>query len=637
MSYLVLARKWRPRQFDEMVGQSHVLQALSNALDRGRLHHAYLFTGTRGVGKTTVARIFAKALNCERGVSSQPCGECGACQEIDAGRFVDLIEVDAASRTKVDDTRELLENVVYLPVKGRFKIYLIDEVHMFSQASFNALLKTLEEPPEHVKFLLATTDPQRLPVTVLSRCLQFNLRALAPAHIQSYLGDILGREEIEAEPEALALLADAAGGSVRDALSLLDQAIGFSDGQLKAEVVADMLGVTDSRLLQGLLDALAAGESQTLFSLVNQALERSVDPSRLLAELAEAIHRAALAQWLPSDGVTVEAAPQTLQLWYQIALSGRRDIGWAPSPRVGLEMTLLRMLAFQPGPSSNGSPGQGGTDATATGLPERSRRQAPPVIADSPPASYRSKQPRESVEPVSAAPRPTPAANDVVAASTTLADPSAVASGAVTIAPDNWAGIVARVPMPARNLAERCHVTIEDDAVVLVIDPDFRSMASSATRERLTTQLDRLGVTQPVRFRVGDVSDNIPGNISGNAPISASRSAPSHAPGNVSSNGQGNIQGDFQQGQAAPEATMTGMAESAAIPPPSMPPAAAPIETPAEIRERNEQAAAEAREASLREHPAARVLVERAGAELIQESLRPIDANSGQGGPGSSQ
>lgn len=612
MSYLVLARKWRPRQFDQMVGQSHVLQALSNALDRGRLHHAYLFTGTRGVGKTTVARIFAKALNCERGVSSQPCGECGACREIDEGRFVDLIEVDAASRTKVDDTRELLENVVYLPVKGRFKIYLIDEVHMFSQASFNALLKTLEEPPEHVKFLLATTDPQRLPVTVLSRCLQFNLRALAPAHIQSYLGDILGREEIEAEPEALALLADAAGGSVRDALSLLDQAIGFSDGQLKAEVVADMLGVTDSRLLQGLLDALAAGESQALFSLVDQALERSVDPSRLLAELAEVIHRAALAQWLPSDGVsvTVEATPQTLQLWYQIALSGRRDIGWAPSPRVGLEMTLLRMLAFEPGPSSSGSPasGQGGTATTATGLPGRSQRQAPPVVADSPPASYRSNQrqgPIESSELVSAAPRPTPAANDIVAASTTLAEPSAVASGAVTIAPDNWAGIVARVPMPARNLAERCHVTIEDDAVVLVIDPDFRSMASPATRERLTTQLDRLGVTQPVRFRVGDVSDNIPSNFQGNC----------------QSNDQG---GEPAPSQGGPEAPMV---ESAALPP-----AAASIETPAEIRERNEQAAAEAREASLREHPAVRVLVERTGAELIQESLRPIDVNNGQDG-----
>ena len=583
MSYLVLARKWRPRRFDEMVGQGHVLQALTNALDRDRLHHAYLFTGTRGVGKTTVARIFAKALNCEQGVSSQPCGECAACREIDSGRFVDLIEVDAASRTKVDDTRELLDNVVYLPVKGRFKIYLIDEVHMFSQASFNALLKTLEEPPEHVKFLLATTDPQKLPVTVLSRCLQFNLRALPQAHIEQYLGDILGREGIEADAEALRLVADAAGGSMRDALSLIDQAIGFCDGRLETEAVADMLGVTDRRLLHGLLEALAAGDAERLFSLVDQALERSVDPSRLLAELADAVHQAALSQWLPNDGLSLEADPQTLQLWYQIALSGRRDIGWAPSPRVGLEMTLLRMLAFEPGmspakPANEGQAQRPAPRATPASAPVQG--QVPPVVTDrDEPAAYRVSEPAASdaaspaAEPISAP--------DSARGAVSLQEDAERADG-VTITADNWAEIVGRLSMPARSLAERCHATNDGDVIVLVIDPGVRSMASKATQERLVAQLERIGVRQPVRFVIGDSS-----------------SAPAMTP-------------------ATPEPEMPAAAPQQA---------SAPMETPAEIRERNEQAAAEAREASLREHPAASVLTERAGAELIRESVRPLDGH----------
>ncbi|HHQ68947.1 MAG TPA: DNA polymerase III subunit gamma/tau, partial [Halothiobacillaceae bacterium] len=329
MSYQVLARKWRPRLFADMVGQSHVLQALTNALDSGRLHHAYLFTGTRGVGKTTVARVFAKALNCEtNGVSSEPCGECPACREIDEGRFIDLIEVDAASKTKVDDTRELLDNVAYMPVKGRYKIYLIDEVHMFSQASFNALLKTLEEPPEYVKFLLATTDPQKLPVTVVSRCLQFNLRALPESQIVEYLAKITARESIEAEREALEQIAISANGSMRDALSLLDQAIGFCGERLSAAAISDMLGVTDRRLLRNVLIALAQSDANTVFALIDQALARAVDPARLLAELTEAVHRQSMAQWLPdTHEPRLDVDPQTLQLWYQIALTGRRDIG----------------------------------------------------------------------------------------------------------------------------------------------------------------------------------------------------------------------------------------------------------------------------------------------------------------------
>ncbi|MCL7744038.1 DNA polymerase III subunit gamma/tau [Guyparkeria hydrothermalis] len=591
MSYLVLARKWRPRRFDDMVGQGHVLQALTNALDRDRLHHAYLFTGTRGVGKTTVARIFAKALNCEQGVSSRPCGECAACREIDSGRFVDLIEVDAASRTKVDDTRELLDNVVYLPVKGRFKIYLIDEVHMFSQASFNALLKTLEEPPEHVKFLLATTDPQKLPVTVLSRCLQFNLRALPQAHIQNYLADILQREGIEADAEALRLVADSAGGSMRDALSLIDQAIGFCDGRLEAEAVADMLGVTDRRLLHSLLEALAAGEAERLFSLVDQALERSVDPARLLAELAEAVHQAALAQWLPDAGTTLDADPQTLQLWYQIALAGRRDIGWAPSPRVGLEMTLLRMLAFEPGVAPAAVGGQGET----TGRKQPARPQVPPVVSDRDETADYRVSPPEPAEPITSGAQPSAAP----VADTPPAPTADQAAGGLTIKPENWAEIVGRLTMPARSLAERCRATNDNDSVVLVIDPGFRSMASKATQERLVGQLERLGVKQPVRFVIGDASSAAP------TPNPAPIASPDPAP------------------VAPMDAPVP--ADTPPAPPEAFPEAA--VETPAEIRERNEQAESEARVASLREHPAAGVLAERAGAELIRESVRPLDGH----------
>ncbi|MFI9651345.1 DNA polymerase III subunit gamma/tau [Guyparkeria halopsychrophila] len=603
MSYLVLARKWRPRRFDDMVGQSHVLQALTNALDRDRLHHAYLFTGTRGVGKTTVARIFAKALNCEQGVSSHPCGECGACLEIDSGRFVDLIEVDAASRTKVDDTRDLLENVVYLPVKGRFKIYLIDEVHMFSQASFNALLKTLEEPPEHVKFLLATTDPQKLPVTVLSRCLQFNLRALPQAHIQTYLADILGREGIEADSEALRLVADAAGGSMRDALSLVDQAIGFCDGRLETDAIADMLGVTDRRLLHGLLERLAAGDADGVFSLVDQALERSVDPARLLAELAETVHQAALAQWLPTDAPALNADAATLQLWYQIALSGRRDLGWAPSPRVGLEMTLLRMLAFVPGtdrgvkaPSSHQTvsavSGQAPSRQEATPAAPRETPQAPAGVADREPVDYRADGavPGEAVPTIAPAEEGQGTVADVGAVEAPDAGASSASRGQ-TITPENWFEIVAQLSMPARSLAERCHAINDDGAAVLVIDPGFLSMASKATQERLVAQLKRLGVHQPVRFEVGDTSAAAP-------PV---RTKPVDA------------------------VEATGPTGSTGAPPESSTPPAAPVETPAQIRERNEQADAAAREQSLRDHPAARVIAERAGAELIRESVRSID------------
>ena len=361
MSYLVLARKWRPRNFAETVGQEHVLKALTNALATGRLHHAYLFSGTRGVGKTTIARILAKALNCDTGITAEPCGKCAACNEIDEGRFVDLIEVDAASRTKVDDTRDMLDNVQYAPARGRFKVYLIDEVHMLSKSSFNALLKTLEEPPPHVKFLLATTDPQKLPVTVLSRCLQFNLKRLTPALIRERLELICREESVPAETAALAMIARAADGSLRDALSLLDQAIAFCGGEVTETPVAEMLGTIDQQHVSRLLQRLVDGDAGGMMTVVAEVDEQFPDYARLLDDLARMLQRIAVFQVVGAfdnddeyddgeiAGLAEKVSPEDIQLFYQIAVTGRRDLYLAPDPRSGVEMTLLRMLAFKPG------------------------------------------------------------------------------------------------------------------------------------------------------------------------------------------------------------------------------------------------------------------------------------------------
>ena len=358
MSYLVLARKWRPKRFDELVGQEHVVRALTNALETGRVHHAFLFTGTRGVGKTTIARIFAKSLNCERGTSAEPCGECASCLDIDAGRFVDLLEIDAASNTGVDDVRALIENAQYMPARGRTKVYLIDEVHMLSKHAFNALLKTLEEPPGHVKFLLATTDPQKLPVTVLSRCLQFNLRRLEQSQIAGQMSRILQAENIDFEPGALALLARAADGSLRDGLSLLDQAIAYTGGKLQEAGVNTMLGTVERAKVGELLRALAAGDGGKLMAEVEDMAQYSPDFGHVLEDLATELHRIQLHQLVPgfeSEESRIDAAqfavqlsPELVQLWYQMAVNGRRDLGFAPSPRAGFEMALLRMLAFRP-------------------------------------------------------------------------------------------------------------------------------------------------------------------------------------------------------------------------------------------------------------------------------------------------
>ncbi|WP_412514303.1 DNA polymerase III subunit gamma/tau [Shewanella indica] len=359
MSYQVLARKWRPASFDQVVGQSHVLHALTNALGQQRLHHAYLFTGTRGVGKTSLARLFAKGLNCETGITAKPCGQCSACQEIAQGRFVDLIEVDAASRTKVDDTRELLDNVQYRPTRGRFKVYLIDEVHMLSRSSFNALLKTLEEPPEHVKFLLATTDPQKLPVTVLSRCLQFNLKSLDQTEMAGQLQHILQSEGLKFETSALTLLARAANGSMRDALSLTDQAIAFGAGQVMLEQVQTMLGAIDERQVLALFDALLTGDIAKMMQEVAKVLAFGADAAEVLRSLLELLHQITLSQFAPAAAnlslfgpqITHYAenlAPEQVQLYYQLLLSGRKELPYAPDPKSGLEMALLRAVAFVP-------------------------------------------------------------------------------------------------------------------------------------------------------------------------------------------------------------------------------------------------------------------------------------------------
>ena len=379
MSYQVLARKWRPRNFAELVGQAHVVKVLANSLAEGRVHHAFLFTGTRGVGKTTIARILAKSLNCLEGVSAEPCGQCEHCVAIDEGRFVDLLEVDAASRTRVDDTREILDNVQYAPAQGRYKVYLIDEVHMLSTHSFNALLKTLEEPPDHVKFVLATTDPQKIPVTILSRCLQFNLRRLSPDEIGTQMTQILNAEALDFEPEALTLLARAADGSMRDGLSLLDQALAGGNHLLEAEV-RDMLGSVERRHVHDLVEALAEQDAGRAMAVVAEVFAQARDMGQLLLDLAETLHRVALIQTLPDYrddtrtdwdtllGLAGRFDPEDLQLFYQIAITGRRDLELAPNARTGCEMTILRMLAFRPATENGGA---------QTSAPAGGRRDTP--------------------------------------------------------------------------------------------------------------------------------------------------------------------------------------------------------------------------------------------------------------------
>ena len=407
MSYLALARKWRPNKFDQVVGQKHVLTALENALAQNRLHHAYLFSGTRGVGKTSIGRLFAKGLNCETGITATPCGQCDTCREIDEGRFVDLLEIDAASRTKVEDTRELLDNVQYKPARGRFKVYLIDEVHMLSRHSFNALLKTLEEPPEYVKFLLATTDPQKLPVTILSRCLQFHLKPISVDEIHQQLDYILEQEQVSAEPKALGMISHAADGSMRDALSLTDQAIALGNGAVESGIVSHMLGTIDTDQAIHLLDSISSKQPQQAIEKIQQLASNGVEWDGLLQQLAAQLHRIAMYQALPStldqaqpDAEKIELlskalSPQDVQLYYQIAIKGREDLSLSPNGRVGMEMIVLRMMAFRPSASNSAN-----VISTAT------QPQSAPIQNVSQQKVQKTATPQTSVQPPPSRPSP---------------------------------------------------------------------------------------------------------------------------------------------------------------------------------------------------------------------------------------
>jgi DNA polymerase-3 subunit gamma/tau len=479
-NYQVLARKWRPKTFQALTGQEHVVRALVNALNQNRLHHAYLFTGTRGVGKTTIARILAKCLNCETGITANPCGTCIPCQEIDGGRFIDLLEIDAASRTKVEDTRELLDNVPYAPSKGRFKIYLIDEVHMLSGHSFNALLKTLEEPPPHVKFLLATTDPQKLPATVLSRCLQFHLKNVSVSAIQNYLIQLLNEEHITCETPAVTLIARAAQGSMRDALSLLDQAIAYGNGQLLTTEIHTLLGTFEITHLHTLLTALAQKEAPTLFTTIGQLAEQGADFSNVLEELLAAFHQIAVAQTLPENKTQAEDiltamrpfsalfTAEEIQLYYQIGLMGRRDLPFAPSKRAGFEMILLRMLAFRP-VGLNIAP-------LMTAAPELLTPLAPP-------------------KPISEKPKP-PIPNKV----TPNDAPATI---------EQWPQLLAKLNLSgaALALASECTlIKIEKNAAILRLNPNLANLLTDKQKAYITQ-----GFTQHfqcpfnVTFEMGDV------------------------------------------------------------------------------------------------------------------------------------
>ncbi|WP_417544131.1 DNA polymerase III subunit gamma/tau [Marinobacter sp.] len=423
MSYQVLARKWRPRTFEDMVGQEHVLQALIHALENQRLHHAYLFTGTRGVGKTTIGRLLARCLNCETGITPRPCGTCSSCREIQEGRFVDLIEIDAASRTGVDDMRELTDNVQYAPSRGRYKVYLIDEVHMLTNQSFNAFLKTLEEPPEHVKFLLATTDPQKLPVTVLSRCLQFNLKRMTPEHIAGHLTKVLTAEQIPFEEPALWLLARAADGSMRDALSLTDQAIAFGNQNLAASDVSSMLGTIDQRDIERIVNALVGRDGPGLLAEISRVSDFAPDYSVILADLLSLFHRVTMEQVIPGsadntlgDAAQVQSLARKLsaedaQLFYQAALLGRKDLAITPDARMGFEMTLLRMLAFRPGSDRRAPPA---VSNTTSGVEGESRDEPEPASAPAAPEpkipepAGQQPEPSQAPEPARAEPDSAP-------------------------------------------------------------------------------------------------------------------------------------------------------------------------------------------------------------------------------------
>ena len=539
MSYTVLARKWRPRRFAEMVGQQHVVKALVNSLAAERLHHAYLFAGTRGVGKTTLARILAKALNCAEGIVAEPCGTCSACTAIDDGRFVDLIEVDAASRTRVDDTRELMENTQYTPAQGRFKVYLIDEVHMLSNHSFNALLKTLEEPPPHIKFLLATTDPQKLPVTVLSRCLQFNLKRLTVAEIYQQLEKIHQEEEFSAETDGLKALARAADGSMRDGLSLLDQAIAFSAGDVTAEAVSAMLGSIDRQHVIRFVQALAAQDGSALMNEVAELDEQAPNYAAVLDELMGVFQRLAVLQLVGTDTeeesqelpeLASAMSPEDVQLYYQIALQGRRDLGVCRDYRSAFEMTLLRMLAFRPSteqepqPEGRARPARVGATRRA---PESSRAQRQqsqsPKTHDKPssPAGHKATASTVSAPTANAPTASVPKASTPTASTPTASAPKASAPKAKVELkvpdPDNWHEFIgeAGITGAPRQLAEHCAVKgSSGDVLELVLSSGNAHLNTERVRSRLLEQLrKRFSGQVRVAMEVGEPPGPTPAQI----------------------------------------------------------------------------------------------------------------------------
>ena len=496
MTYQVLARKWRPRVFEEIVGQAHVVTALVNALDAKRLHHAYLFTGTRGTGKTTLARILAKAINCETGITSKPCGKCRPCTEIDSGRFVDLLEVDAATNTKVDEMRELLDTAQYMPVAGRFKVYIIDEVHMLSRHAFNSMLKTLEEPPEHVKFILATTDPQRLPVTVLSRCLQFTLKPQSPPVIAAHLKRVLEAEAVAFEEPALLMLGKAAAGSLRDSLSLLDQAIAHGGGRVSAERVGEMLGTLGGDLVWPLLERIAAGDGKGAIAEAERIAGRSVSYEAALDELAGILHRVAMAQAgaepSPDDPDAARVADMaarldagTLQVFYQVVVVGRRDLALAPDEYAGFTMTLLRMLSFVSA--------QSGSQATRSSAPARAVPSPPPVRAGSSSAA-----PRASAAPPAAPP------------STAAAAASAAPAMAPLAFDGDWAGLVQRLNLTGMAGMVARHgelVSFENNHLELVVPETQKMYAEKAYQDKLKAELQQhFGATLRLTVKVGETA-----------------------------------------------------------------------------------------------------------------------------------
>eukprot|EP00163_Fabomonas_tropica_P004103 TRINITY_DN13631_c0_g2_i1.p1 TRINITY_DN13631_c0_g2~~TRINITY_DN13631_c0_g2_i1.p1 ORF type:complete len:645 (+),score=61.77 TRINITY_DN13631_c0_g2_i1:2104-4038(+) len=642
MSYQVLARKWRPRTFEDMVGQEHVLQALIHALENQRLHHAYLFTGTRGVGKTTIGRLLARCLNCETGITPRPCGECSSCKEIQEGRFVDLIEIDAASRTGVDDMRELTDNVQYAPTRGRYKVYLIDEVHMLTNQSFNAFLKTLEEPPEHVKFLLATTDPQKLPVTVLSRCLQFNLKRMTPEHIVGHLQHVLGEEQIPFEEPALWLLARAADGSMRDALSLTDQAIAFGNQKLAASDVSNMLGTIDQRDIEKLVSALVERDGPGLLAEIGRISDFAPDYGVILADLLSLFHRVTMEQVVPGsadnslgDASQVQMLARKLsaedaQLFYQAALMGRKDLAVTPDARMGFEMTLLRMLAFRPG-----------TDRREPPVISNVREEGGTGSADEPEPA------RDSVEK-QAAPAPAPIKTEAVPEEPIAQQPT------VSPAPEPLS--VTDEPAPEQNVAESQQ---EADAPFFTDTPpvqDFESPADSAPEteyepEAVSTAHEQQLPVEDLPTEVVPEPEVVPSSTTDvSVPVSEQQDGFSWErdfrslgivgmPGNLASHGSMNWDNDtivltIDEGHARllngrhEEKILAGLRnrfgdttqlriEQGETGP----------HTPAAYEERQRVARQQAAEDAIRQDPVVQSIVERFEARVVEESIRPIETS----------